>query len=46
MMSLSDDKQDHIIDSCNATSRCMDGTLNIKHILFDNMVRTIYTSEL
>ena len=46
MMSLSDDKQDDIIDAFNTTSRHSDDILNIKIVYFDNMVSQIYHSEL
>ena len=36
MMSLSDDKQDYIIDAFNTTSRYLDDILNIKNGYFDN----------
>ena len=45
MMSLSDDKQDDIIDSFNTISRYLDDILNI-YVYFDNMVSQIYHSEL
>ena len=46
MMSLSDDKQADVIHACNATSRYLDGILNINNVYFDNMVSQIYPSEL
>ena len=46
MMSLSDDKQAHIIDAFNTTSRYLDNILNINNVYFDNMESQIYPSEL
>ena len=46
MMSLSDDKQDDIIDAFNTTSRYLDDILNIYNVYLDNMVSQIYPSEL
>ena len=46
MMSLSDDKQDDVIDAFNTTSRYLDDILNIHNVYFDNMVSQIYPSEL
>ena len=46
MMSLSDDKQDDIIDAFNTISRYLDDTLNINNVYFDTMVSQIYPSEL
>ena len=46
MMSLSDDKQADVIHAFNATSRYLDGILNINNVYFDNMVSQIYPSEL
>ena len=46
MMSLSDDKQDDVIDAFNTTSRYLDDILNINNVYFDNMVSQIYPSEL
>ena len=46
MMSLSDDKQDDVIDSFNTTSRYLDDILNINNVYFDNMVSQVYPSEL
>ena len=45
MASLSDDKQAHIIDAFNTTSRYLDDILNINNVYFDNMVSQIYPSE-
>ena len=45
MMSLSGDKQAHVIDAFNTTSRYLDDILNI-NIFFDNMVNLKYPSEL
>ena len=45
MMSLSDDKQDDVIDAFNTTSRYLDDILNI-NVYFDNMVSQIHPSEL
>ena len=45
MMSLSDDKQDDIIDAFNNSSRYLDDIFNIK-FYFENMVSQIYPSEL
>ena len=45
MMSLSDDKQAHIIDAFNTTSRYLDDILIIGHVYFDNMVSQIYPLE-
>ena len=45
-MSLSDDKQAHVIDAFNTTSRYFDDILNINNVYFDNMVIQIYRSEL
>ena len=45
-MSLSDDKQAHVIDAFNTTSRYFDDILNINNVYFDNMVSQIYRSEL
>ena len=44
MMSLSDDKQDDVIDALYTTSRYLDDILNINN--FDSMVSQIYPSEL
>ena len=46
MMSVSDDKQAHVIDAFNTTSRYLDDILNINDVYFDNMVSQIYPSEL
>ena len=46
MMSLSDDKQAHVIDAFNTTSRYLDDISNINYVYFDNMVSQIYPSEL
>ena len=46
MMSLSDDKQDGVIDAFNTTSRYLDDILNINNVYFGNMVSQIYHSEL
>ena len=46
MMSLSDDKQDDVIDAFNTTSRYLDVILNIINVYFDNMVSQIIPSEL
>ena len=46
MMSLSDDKQDDVIDAFNSTSRYLDDILNINNVSFDNMVNQIYPSKL
>ena len=46
MMSLSDDKQDDVIDALNTTSRYLDDILNINIVNFDNMVSQIYPSKL
>ena len=35
MMSLSDDKQADVIDTCNTTSRYLDDILNINNVYFD-----------
>ena len=45
MISLSDDKQAHVIDAFNTTSRYLDNILNINNVYFDNMVGQIYPSE-
>ena len=45
MMSLSDDKQDDIIETFNTTIRYLDDILNINNVNFDNMVIQIYSSE-
>ena len=48
MMSLSDDKQADVIDTCNTTSRYLDDILNINNVYFDYiiyMVRQICPSE-
>ena len=41
-MSLSDDKQAHVIDVFNSTSRYLDAILNNNSVYFDNMVSQIY----
>ena len=46
MMSLSDDKQAGVIDAFNATSRYLDGILNINNVYFDYIVSQIYPSGL
>ena len=46
MMSLSDNKQDDIIDAFNTTSRYLDDILNINNVYFDTMVSLVYPSEL
>ena len=46
MMSLSDDKQDDIIDAFNTTSRYLDDMLNINNVYFDTLVSQKYPSEL
>ena len=46
MMSLSDDKQADITDTCNITSRYLGDILNINNVYFDYMVSQIYLSEL
>ena len=46
MMSLSDDKQDDVIDALNTTSRYLDDILNINNIYFDNAGNQIYPSAL
>ena len=46
MMSRSDDKQAHVIDAFNTTSRYLDDILNINNVYFDNMVSQIYPSDL
>ena len=46
VMSLSDDKQAHVIDAFKTTSRYLDDILNINNVYFDNMVGQIYPSEL
>ena len=46
MMSLSDEKQDDVIDALNTTSRYLDDILNINNVYFENMVSQIYPSEL
>ena len=46
MMSLTDDKQDDIVDAFKTASRYLDGILNINYVYFDNMVSQIYPSEL
>ena len=46
MMSLSDDKQDNVIDAFNTKSRYMDDIKNINKVYLDNMVSQIYPSEL
>ena len=38
IMSLSDDKQDDVIDAFNTTSRYLDDFLNINNVYYDNMV--------
>ena len=43
-MSLSGDKQAHVIDAFNTISRNLDDVLNIKNVYFDNMVSQIYPS--
>ena len=43
-MSLSDDKQAHVIDAFYTISRYLDDILNIKNVYFDNMVSQIYPS--
>ena len=43
-MSLSGDKQAHVIDAFNTISRYLDDILNIKNVYFDNMVSHIYPS--
>ena len=45
-MSLSDTKQDDIIDAFNTTSRHLDDVININDLYFDNMVSQIYPPEL
>ena len=45
MMSLSDDKQDDIIDAFNTTSRYLEDISNINNVYFDNMVSQICPSE-
>ena len=45
-MSLSDDKQAHVIDAFNTACRYFDDILNINNVYFDNMVSQIYRSEL
>ena len=42
LMSLSDDKQAHIIDAFNTTSRYLDDILNINKVYCDTMVSQIY----
>ena len=46
ILSLSDDKQVHIIDAFNTTSRYLNNILNINNVYFDNIVSQIYPSEL
>ena len=46
MMTLSDDKQDDIIDPFNTTSRYLDDILYINSVYFGNMVCQINPSEL
>ena len=47
MMSLSDNKQDEVINAFNKnTSRYLDDILNINNVYFDNTVSQIYPSEL
>ena len=46
MMSLTEDKQDDIVDAFKTASRYLDGILNINYVYFDNMVSQIYLSEL
>ena len=46
IMSLSDYKQDVIIDAFKTSSRYLDGILNINKVYFDNMVSRIYPLEL
>ena len=46
MMSLSDDKQDDVIDAFNTSSKYLDNILNINNAYFDSMVSQIYPSEL
>ena len=47
MMSLSDDKQDEVINAFNKnTSRYLDDILNINDVYFENMVSQINPSEL
>ena len=43
-MSLSGDKQAHVIDAFNTISRNLDDIFNIKNVYFDNMVSQIYPS--
>ena len=38
MISLSDDKQAHIIDAVDTTSRYFGDILNINNVYFDNIV--------
>ena len=44
-MSLSDDKQTHITDAFNTTSRYLDDILNVNSVYFDNIVNQIYSAE-
>ena len=46
MLSLSDNKQADIIDDFNTKSRCLNSTLYINNVYFDNMISQIYPSEL
>ena len=46
MMSLSDGKQNDVIDAFKTTSRYLGDILNITEVYFDNMVCQIYPSEL
>ena len=40
-MSLSDDKQDDVIDAFNTTSRCLGDNFNIYNVYFANMMSQI-----
>ena len=46
MISLSHDKQAHVIDAFNSTSKYLNDILNINNVYFDNMVSQICPSEL
>ena len=46
IMPLSDDKQAHVIDAFNTTSRYLNDILNIDNVSLDNMFCQIYPSEL
>ena len=46
MKSLSRENQADIIEAFNSTSRYLDDLLNIDNIFFDQMVNSIYPTEL